>query len=135
MTENQHKTYFLILFIGCIISILIFEPPMRNYVPVVWGLIGFGLHGFLFWKTWIDLSSLLIDQYQDRLDQNSVSYQVTQFKKTVNMMDLFFKRKALDSISADIKNRLSYYRTYFQLTLLAFLMFPVMGILMVVLTW
>ena len=135
MSEKQHVTCFLILLIGCVISMVIFEPPTRSYVPFVWGLIGFGLHGFLFWKTWIDLSSLLILKYQDRLDQDSVSYQVTQFKKTVNMFDLFLKRKALEPISADIKNRLSYYRTFFRLTLVAFLMFPVMGVLMVVLTW
>jgi hypothetical protein len=135
MTEKQHNIFFLTLLVVCVLLTLTLNPPTRNYIPVVWGLLGFGLHGFWFWNTWMKLSKKLISEHKSELRDIKVSFSVNQFKQTVDMFALFQDRKKIENISDDIKIKLSYYRTYFRLTLIAFLMFAVLGILTVVMTW
>jgi|GEM_PF-2155954 len=135
MTEKQHNIFFLTLLVVCVLLTLTLNPPTRNYIPVVWGLLGFGLHGFWFWNTWINLSKKLITEHKSELRDLKVSFNDNQFKQTVDMFALFQDRKKIENISDDIKTRLSYYRTYFRLTLIAFPMFAVLGILTVVMTW
>lgn len=110
------------------------EPPTQNYIPVVWGLIGFGLYGFLFWKTWIELSRILINQHKDKLIEMRIAYHDNRFKKTVDMYDLLHDRNNIGQISSDVKSRLSYYTTFFRLTAIAFPVFVVLGILTAILT-
>lgn len=135
MTEKQHNIFFLTLLVVCVLLTLTLNPPTRNYIPVVWGLLGFGLHGFWFWNTWMNLSKKLITEHKSELRDLKVSFHDNQFKQTVDMFALFQDRKKIENISDDIKTRLSYYRTYFRLTLIAFPMFAVLGILTVVMTW
>jgi hypothetical protein len=135
MTEKQHNIFFLTLLVVCVLLTLTLNPPTRNYIPVVWGLLGFGLHGFWFWNTWMNLSKKLITEHRSELRDLKVSFNDNQFKQTVDMFALFQDRKRIENISDDIKTRLSYYQTYFRLTLIAFPMFAVLGILTVVMTW
>jgi len=111
------------------------SPPTRNYIPIVWGLLGFGLHGFWFWNTWVNLSKKLIVEHKAELKDLKINFYDNQFKQTVDMFALFQDRERIENISEDIKTRLSFYRTYFRLTLIAFLMFAVLGILTVMMTW
>ena len=135
MTEKQHKILFLTLLGICVILTLTLSPPTRNYIPVVWGLLGFGLHCFWFWVTWMDLSKKLIVEHKAELKDLKINFYDNQFKQTVDMFALFQDRERIENISEDIKTRLSFYRTYFRLTLIAFPMFAVLGILTVMMTW
>lgn len=135
MTEKQHKTYFLIFLISCALLILILDAPIRNYIPIIWGILGFGLYGYLFWKTWLDLSRKLITENKSELKEMKISFYDNQYKKAVDMFALFQEKQKIESISEDIKTRLSYYITFFRLTLIAFLMFVSLGILTIVMTW
>lgn len=135
MTEKQHNLFFLILLVGCVLLTLTLSSPTRNYIPVVWGLLGFGLHGFWFWSTWKDLSKKLINEHSSDLKELKISYHDNQFKKTVDMFALFHDRQKIESLSDDLKARLSFYRTYFRLTVIAFPMLAVLGILTVMMTW
>jgi hypothetical protein len=135
MTERQHNISFIIFLIGCIGLILTLDAPTRNYIPVVWGILGFGLHGFWTWKTWIDLSKLLIVEHQDKLDELNISFIDNRFKTTVDIFALLKDLKKIEKISADIKTRLSFFRTYIRLTAIAFPMFAILGLMTVIMTW
>ena len=135
MTEKQHNIFFLTLLVVCVLLTLTLSPPTRNYIPVVWGLLGFGLHGFWFLTTWMNLSRKLIVEYKAELKDLKISFHDNQFKQTVDMFALFQDREKIENLSEDIKTKLSFYRTYFRLTLIAFPMFAVLGILTVVMTW
>lgn len=135
MTEKQHNIFFLTLLVVCVLLTLTLSPPTRNYIPVIWGLLGFGLHSFWFWTTWMNLSKKLIVEHKSDLKKLKISFYDNQFKQTVDMFALFQDRKNIENISDDIKTRLSFYRTYFRLTLIAFPMFSVLGILTVVMIW
>lgn len=135
MTERQHTTLFVISLTGCLVMTLTFEMPIRNYVPVVWAIFGFGLHGFWAFKAWVNLSKQLVFQHQDQLDQMKIRYISSQFKTTVDMFALLKQRKKIENISTDIKIRLSFFRTFFRLTVIAFLMFGILGLITVILTW
>lgn len=111
------------------------NSTVRNYIPLVWGELGFGLYGFMFWKTWINISRKLINEYKTDLNELKINYHDNQFKKTVDMFALFQERKKVELISSDLKLELSFFRKYFWLTLIAFLMFAVLGILTIVMTW
>ena len=135
MTEKQHNIFFLTLLVVCVLLTLTLSPPIRNYIPVVWGLLGFGLHGFWFWNTWMNLSKKLINEHKSDLKELKISFHDNQFKQTVDMFALFQDRKKIENLSDDLKTRLSFYRTYFRLTLIAFPMFVALGILTVIMTW
>ena len=135
MTERQHKIFFLTLLLGCLVLTLTLDAPTRNYVPVIWTVLGFGLHGFWTWSTWIELSKRLIIQHQNKLDELRISYIDNRFKTTVNMFSLLQKRKRIENISSDIKMRLSFFRTYLRLTIIAFLVTAILGLTTVMMTW
>lgn len=135
MTETQHNIFFAALLVACVILILTLNPAARNYIPVVWGLLGFGLYGFLYWNSWMRLSKLLLNQHKSELQALKISYHDNQFKQTVDMMALLQDRKKIETISDELKTKLSFCRTYFKLTLIAFLMVIVLGILTVTMTW
>tara|TARA_R110002050_G_scaffold45957_3_gene108368 strand:+ start:4111 stop:4521 length:411 start_codon:yes stop_codon:yes gene_type:complete len=135
MTEGQHKIFFSTLLIACTILTLTLDAPTRNYVPVIWAILGFGLHGYWTWSTWINLSKQLIVNHQDKLDELKISYIDNRFKTTVDMFALFQERKKIETVSNDIKTRLSYFRTYFWLTLIAFPMVAILGVTTVIMTW
>ena len=134
MTEKQHNLFFLTLLVGCVLLTLTLNPPIRNYTPVVWGLLGFGLHGFWLLNTYIKLSEKLINEHKSDLNELKIGFHDNQFKKTVDMLALFHDRQKIETLSDDIKTRLSYCRTYFRLTLIAFPMFAVLGVLTVMMT-
>ena len=135
MTVRQHKIFFSTLLITCTILTLTLDAPTRNYVPVIWGILGFGLHGFWTWSSWINLSKQLIVQHHDKLDELRISYIDNRFKTTVDMFALFQERKKIEDISTDIKLRLSFFRTYFRLTAIAFPMVALLGLTTVIMTW
>ena len=83
----------------------------------------------------MDLSRKLIDEHKTDLNELKISYHDNKFKKTVDMFALFQDKKKIESISTDIKSRLSFYRTFFRLTAIAFPMFVILGILTVTMTW
>ncbi|MEM6265335.1 MAG: hypothetical protein AAGI38_22730 [Bacteroidota bacterium] len=134
MNEEQHTILFWILAIGCLLLILLLNVPLRNYVPVIWGLLGVGFHSLLFMKTWMGLSRQLIEGYKGNLKELNIRYQDDQFRKTVDMFALFQEKQTLEKLSRDIGVQLSFFRTYFQLTLIAFSINIVLGILTVLLT-
>ena len=135
MTTKLHNIFFTVLLLGCIVLTLRLDPPIRNYIPIVWGLMGFGLHWVLFIKTWLGLSRILIDENKTELAGLNIGYHDNGFKKTVDIVALLQDRKKIEAISTDIKIRLSYYRTFFRLAIIAFPMFAVLAIITVVMTW
>jgi len=135
MTEIQHKIFFLTLLLGCSVLTLTLDAPTRNYVPVIWAVLGFGLHGYWTWSSWINLSKQLIVNHRDKLDELRISYIDNRFKTTVDMFALLQERKKIETISSDIQTRLSFFRTYFRLTLIAFPMVAILGVTTVVMTW
>lgn len=135
ITEKQHNTYFFFLLIGCIVLTLTLKPPARNYIPVVWGILGYGLHAILLWQTWMALSRVLIDEHKAELKALKVTYYEYRFSKAVEPFSLMKVRHELESIAPDIGPRISYARTYFRLTLIAFPTFALLSLLTVVMTW
>lgn len=83
----------------------------------------------------MNLSKKLIVEHKSDLKELKISFHDNQFKQTVDMFALFQDWKEIEKISDDVKVRLSFYRTYFRLTLIAFPMFAVLGILKVMMTW
>jgi len=96
---------------------------------------GFGFYGFLYWKSWIDLSNILVNKHKHFLKDKKISYHDTRFKKTVDMFSLLKKRHEIEEISNDMKIRLSYNRTFLRLVLVAFPMTAILGIMTIVMTW
>ena len=135
MTQRQHKVFFSAVLIICTILILTLDAPTRNYVPVIWALLGFGLHGYWTWSTWINLSNQLIVYHQDKLDELRISYIDNRFKTTVDVFALLQEREKIENISTDIKWRLSFFITYFRLTAIAFPMVALLGLTTVIMTW
>ena len=134
MTEKQHNLFFLTLLVGCVLLTLTLNPPIRNYTPVVWGLLGFGLHGFWLLNTYMKLSEKLINEHKSTLNELQIGFHDNKFKKTVDMFALFYDSQRIEVLTDDIKTRLSYYRTYFRLTLIAFPTFAILGVLTVMMT-
>lgn len=99
----------MILLVGCVFLTFTLSPPTRNYIPIVWGLLGFGLHGFWFWATWMNLSKKLIVEHKPDLKELKISFHDNQFKQTVDMFALFQDWKEIEKISDDVKVRLSFY--------------------------
>lgn len=131
MTEKQHNIFFLTVLFSCVLLIVVLSPPTRNYIPIIWALLGFGLHLFWFSNTWRKLSRKLIDEHKTDLESLKISFHDKPYRKAVDIFTLFRERKKIESLSDDIKTRLSYFRTYFRLMLIAFLMFGVLGALTV----
>ncbi|KAB1065990.1 hypothetical protein [Salibacter halophilus] len=131
MTTNQHNILFLLLFFGCIYLILTLNPPSRNFIPIIWGFLGFVLYWFLFFNTWLGLSRKLIDEHRSELKDLNISYHDNSFKKTVDMFALFQKRKKIEDLSADLKISFSYYQTYFRLAIIGFIVTAILGVYVV----
>jgi hypothetical protein len=135
MTLKQHKIAFFTFLALCFALELILKPPVRNYIPVVWAVLGFMFHGILYVVTWQQLSALLIDEHESELKRLHMSYITTRKRKIVLITSLLWKRKEIEAISPEIKSLLSRCRVYFILTIIAFIAFPLLGIVMVVMTW
>jgi hypothetical protein len=87
------------------------------------------------WTTWIKLSKRLIIEHQEELDELKISYIDNRFKTTVDMIALLQQREKIECISTHIKTILSFFRTYFLLTIIAFLMVVVLGFISVMMSW
>lgn len=81
------------------------------------------------------MSKKLIVDHKTYLDKMKINYHDSKFKTTVDMFALFKNQQKIEELSDNIKSQLSFYQTYFRLTLIAFLMFAVLGILTVIMTW
>ena len=111
--------YFLVL-LSCVVTLAKGDPSLTNYVPVVWGLIGFGLTGLLYNISWLTLSKKLIDDHEGELKEKGICYTNNGFKKTVYMFDILGSKSEIGSISDEIKSRVSNFETYFILMTSAF---------------
>jgi hypothetical protein len=74
------------------------------------------------------LSRKLIDEHRSELKRLDIRFRDNKLKKTVDMLGLFQNRKEIENISVDLKTRLSYYRTYFQLAVIAFIFTAILGV-------
>ena len=135
MTKTKHNLFFAIFLFTCFVLIFSLEAPTRNYIPVIWGTLGFGLYGFLLFRTWMSLNKKLINEHKADLIRLNIKVYDNQFSKTIDGFAFLRNRKQIAEISGDIKLMLSYYWTFFRLTMLAFIMFAILGILTVVMTW
>ncbi len=135
MTEKQHNIFFTTILIVCVFLIFVLEPPYRNFIPIVWGIIGFVLYSILLLMTWISLSKTLINGHKDDLLKLKIRFYDSRLNTSVDMVSLLKNRSKIVEISKVIKAKLSSFQTYLRLSMIAFIMFAVLGILTVVMTW
>ena len=132
MTRRQHQILFLILLLVCLIAIFVFPEPIRNFIPVIWGFIGFGFHALLFTLSCLMFNSILFDKHIDFIQEKKIDYYKHPFiGKSIHIIDIFFRRKELESISEEIKVKLLHCLTLFRLTLIAFFITAIFGFLIV----
>jgi len=132
MTRRQHQILFLILLLVCLIAIFVFPEPIRNFIPVIWGFIGFGFHALLFTLSCLMFNSILFDKHMDFIHEKKIDYYEHPFiGKSIHIIDIFFRRKELESISKEIKVKLSHCLTLLRLTLIAFFITAIFGFLIV----
>ena len=131
LSPKQHNILFLILLLACLIAIFVLPAPARNYVPVVWAFIGFALHVVLAQISFLKLNSILLNKHMDFIKEKKISYFDYAFRKSIDLFALFSRRKEIESISGEIKDKLSHCLTLFRLALIAFFVTAIFGFLIV----
>ncbi len=129
MAKKRQDVLFLALLGICVLLIFIVAAPARNYIPIIWGFLGFGVHSVLFIKTSWDLSAFLIDDHSRELERLKISYHKSRFKKEVNLFDLFQEREKIELISPQVKSQLSLFRHRFKLAAISFPMIIALALL------
>ena len=76
----------------------------------------------------MDLSKKLITEHKCDLIELKIGFQDNQYKKTVEMLTIFYNKQKIGDLSADLKISLSSYQTYFRLTIIAFPVLAIFGI-------
>jgi len=135
MTEKQHNILFTTILMVCVVLIFVLKAPYRNFIPIVWGGIGFALYSILMLMTWINLSKILINEHKDELLKMRIRFYDSRLNMSVDMVSLFKNKRKIIGISDEIKIKLSYFQTFLRLSIIAFIMFAVLGVLTVVITW
>jgi hypothetical protein len=130
---------FVAIAIGCSITILIAKPPLRNYVPIVWGIYGFALHSVLWVITWMKLNKKLMSDYKPLLKEDRISHFMMKHSFTkkeyprVNTLQLYSNKTLMGKVDETTRKQILFYKTNFQLAFIAFLLFGAFGLLTVML--
>lgn len=130
MTRSQHIWFFIFLVFFSAVLLGITSSPFRNYVPVFWVLGGFGLHAYLCWKSWLELSEILVSKYPEILKRLGVNYR----KSPIVQVDFFGIRNEkaeLSKLSHEVAQKYVLIEVCFQLALLAFAITIVLALVVI----
>ena len=107
---------------------------MRDYIPVIFAIIGFGRFAYLTWKKYHELSDNLILNYKKLLTENGIDFGSNAGINRVNFFDLISERKKLSQSEKKIENKLTELNSLKNLTLISFFGFGFLGVISVILT-
>ncbi|GAA4279995.1 hypothetical protein [Gaetbulibacter aestuarii] len=107
---------------------------MRDYIPVIFGIIGFGRFTYLTWKSYHELSDNLILNYKKLMTKSGIDFGPRAGIYRVNFFDLISERKKLSQSEKKIENKLTELNSLKNLTLISFFGFAFLGIISVILT-
>src|SRR5690606_12117496 len=132
--SRKYRTELLVILLTSLILILILNKPMRDYIPVIFAIIGFGRFAYLTWKKYHELSDNLILNYKKLLTENGIDFGSNAGINRVNFFDLISERKKLSQSEKKIENKLTELNSLKNLTLISFFGFGFLGVISVILT-
>ena len=132
--SKKYKTELFTIAIVCAALIFILEKPARDYIPVIFSLLGFGRSAFLTWKKHYKLSRKLITYHKSLLTEKGIEFREGLGAKRVDFFSLITKRKKLSLSNKSIGNELEELNSLKNMTLISFLVFGILGIISVALT-
>jgi len=132
--SRKYRTELLVILLTSLILILILDKPMRDYIPVIFAIIGFGRFAYLTWKKYHELSDNLILNYKKLLTENGIDFGSNAGINRVNFFDLISERKKLSQSEKKIENKLTELNSLKNLTLISFFGFGFLGVISVILT-
>ncbi len=121
---QKSKTYWTQLWIiltASLILIVLLEKPIRDYIPVFFGIFGFGRFGFLTWKKHYNLSFTLITKHKNLLTERGIEFGERAGFKRVDFFNLMSERKKLSLSDKEIGNELTELNSLKNITMISFL--------------
>jgi len=133
-TRTHSDVIFIFVAFTCIIAILKLQPPLRNYVPILWVLYGFVLNGSLYIFYFLKINKRLTGEYSELLKQLHIGtyyYHGNNSKKVISTFTLMRNKFLKDSVDDEIRNWLQKLKLNFIFTIVGFVLFGLFGILTV----
>ncbi|MCP4054684.1 MAG: hypothetical protein GY739_16860 [Mesoflavibacter sp.] len=131
---KKYRTELLTLIVASLTLIFLLEKPIRDYIPIIFAIIGFGRFAILTWKKYYELSDNLIVNHKKLLTENGIDFGQRAGINRVNFFDLISERKKLSISEKEIENDLTELNCLKNMTLISFFGFGILGIISVVLT-
>ena len=131
---RKYRTELLTLTFASLTLIFLLEKPIRDYIPVIFAIIGFGRFAILTWKKYYELSDNLIVNHKKLLTENGIDFGQRAGINRVNFFDLISERKKLSVSEKKIENDLIELNYLKNMALISFLGFGILGIISVILT-
>lgn len=131
---KKYRTELLTLIVASLTLILLLEKPIRDYIPIIFAIIGFGRFAILTWKKYYGLSDNLIVNHKNLLTENGIDFGQRAGINRVNFFDLISERKKLSVSDKEIENDLTELNYLKNMTLISFLGFGILGVISVILT-
>jgi hypothetical protein len=135
MKKNILVFIYLIIALLCAILIPVTNPPLRNYIPIIWGIYGFGFHAVLFNVITIQLDRKLRRDYKNVLDDLKIKTENAFGIPRINVFVMLYNKSLKESVDGKTRAQLKFLKLNFILVSIAFVLFAVFGILTVVMTW
>jgi len=131
--SKKYKTELAYSFISSLVLILLLGKSIRNYIPIIFGAVGFVRFAMLSWNKYYFLSERLVEKFKPLLIQYGIHYRQRGKMYSVNIFDLIGERKKMISSEKSLKNDLNEFNILINLTLISFFGIILLGILTVIL--
>ena len=129
--SNNYKSELIILFCMSIIMMFFFNKQIRDYIPILFLLIGFMRFAYLTWKKFYELSDILINNYKDLLNDNGIQFKKFGGMNKVDFFDLITQREKLIEKEQSLKFDITEFITLKNITIISFLCFGILGLISV----
>lgn len=126
---------FIIVALICGVLILVTKPPFRNYVPIAWALYGFGLHGFFYVITQMNLNRKLTSDYKHFLDNFGIRNYVVMGIPKVDLFGVLKSKFLFEAVDQKTKDQIKFLKLNLTIAFIAFAPTAIFAILTVVMTW